>query len=132
MFDTTDQRFHAKSKRMVAGFYSMSGVVQFEPLVDSTIKVFMKELDRRYATTLNVCPFHSWLNYFAFDVIGEMTFSRRLGFLERGVDVEGIISKIKTTLQYFTVVSLTTTFNGGRRVLTNSNRWVRFHGLITC
>lgn len=122
MFDTTDQRFHAKSKRMVAGFYSMSGVVQFEPMVDSTIRVFMKSLDQRFASTRNVCPLHSWLNYFAFDAIGEMTFSRRLGFLEQGEDVDGIISKIKMTLQYFAIVRLTPTSTNGCRVLTTSNR----------
>ena len=35
---------------------------------------------------------------FAFDVMGELTFSKRLGFLERAEDVDGIMESI---WQYF-------------------------------
>ena len=31
---------------------------------------------------------------FAFDVMGELTFSKRLGFLERAEDVDGIMTSI--------------------------------------
>lgn len=34
----------------------------------------------------------------AFDVIGELTFGRRLGFLDQGCDVEGIIADIEKGL----------------------------------
>lgn len=36
----------------------------------------------------------------AFDVIGEMTFSKPLGFLEKGGDVDGIIAAIEHMLDY--------------------------------
>lgn len=36
----------------------------------------------------------------AFDVIGEMTFSKPLGFLETGTDVDGIIGALERMLDY--------------------------------
>ena len=36
----------------------------------------------------------------AFDVIGELTFSKPLGFLEKGNDVDGIIVALEHMLDY--------------------------------
>jgi len=36
----------------------------------------------------------------AFDVIGELTFSKPLGFLEKGGDVDGIITALEHMLDY--------------------------------
>lgn len=36
----------------------------------------------------------------AFDVIGELTFSKPLGFLEKGLDVDGIIVALEKMLDY--------------------------------
>lgn len=41
----------------------------------------------------------------AFDVIGELTFSKPLGFLEEGRDVDGIIAALEKMLDYSAVVS---------------------------
>ena len=45
-----------------------------------------------------------YLQFFAFDVIGELAFSRRLGFIESGTDVEDIINAIGANLSYFSVL----------------------------
>lgn len=100
----TDESEHAKTKRLIAHAYSLSTLVEFEPLVDSTTEVFLQELDRRYAQTGQVCDFGKWLQYFAFDVIGELTFSKRLGFLETGEDVSNIIRAIGANFDYFSVL----------------------------
>lgn len=41
---------------------------------------------------------------FAFDVIGEITFSHRLGFLEQGRDVDGIMANIWNTFRQTSLV----------------------------
>lgn len=46
------------------------------------------------------------LNLPQFDVVGEITFSKRLGFLEEGRDVEGIMSSIWQWFEYVAIVSL--------------------------
>ncbi|KAF2771365.1 putative P450 monooxygenase [Teratosphaeria nubilosa] len=73
---TTDEALHARMKRPVAQSFSLSTLVEFEPLTDSTTAVFLSRLDKLYAST------------------GNLTFSRRLGFMERADDVEGIIASI--------------------------------------
>ncbi|KAI0194227.1 putative benzoate 4-monooxygenase cytochrome P450 [Astrocystis sublimbata] len=112
IFSTQDEGLHRMLKRPIAGVYSMSNVVSFEPLVDSTIAVFRQELERRFVCKEEdksedkgrVCDFGVWLQYFAFDVVGEMTFSKRLGFLEEGRDVEGIIASIWHWFEYVAVL----------------------------
>ena len=100
----TDESQHARTKRAIANAYSLSKLVEFEVLVDSTIKVFLETLDERFARTGEWCDLGRLLQYFAFDVIGELTFSKRLGFLEKGEDVNGMIKAIGANFRYFSVL----------------------------
>jgi len=91
---TTDEAQHAMMKRPIAPAFSLSTLVEFEPLIDSTTAVFLSRLDELFASTGNTCDLGQWLQWYAFDVIGELTFSKRLGFLERAEDVEGICASV--------------------------------------
>ncbi|KAI1772662.1 cytochrome P450 [Hypoxylon cercidicola] len=104
IFATQDESVHRMLKRPIAGVYSMSNLVSFEPLVDRTIDVFCQELDRRFVLTGETCDLGAWLQYFAFDVVGEITFSKRLGFLEEGRDVEGIMESIWHWFEYVAII----------------------------
>ncbi|KAJ4988549.1 cytochrome p450 [Stagonosporopsis vannaccii] len=107
LFNTTDEQFHSKLRRSVANAYSMSTLVQFEPLVDSTIDAFITQINKRFADKAGpagVADFGTWLHYYAFDVIGELTFSKRLGFIDQGKDIEGIIGTLEKMLDYFAIV----------------------------
>lgn len=87
----------------------MSSLVQFEPFVDSAIQEFLKQLRVRYATDdvhASTLDFGAWLQYFAFDVICELTYSKRMGFIDCGEDVENIISDLQWVVDYAAVVSL--------------------------
>jgi cytochrome P450 len=108
LFTSTDEVFHAKLRRAVSNAYAMSSLVQFEPLVDSAIREFLAQLRNRYATESGddqVVDFGEWLQYFAFDVICELTYSKRMGFIENGGDVESIISNLQWVLNYAAIVS---------------------------
>jgi hypothetical protein len=86
----------------------MSTLVQFEPLIDSTTTKFLNQLSALYADRSHsdgVCDLGAWLQYYAFDVIGELTFSKRLGFVDLGVDVDGIIHELEKLLNYFASVN---------------------------
>ena len=105
LFATRDEDVHRALKRPVANLFSTSNVVTFEKFVDSTIQEFFDQIDTRFVKANQVCDFGAWLHYFTFDVIAELTFSKRLGFLERGEDVRGIMSSIWTFFETQSPVS---------------------------
>ncbi|KAF2822824.1 cytochrome P450 [Ophiobolus disseminans] len=108
LFTSTDEAFHAKLRRAVSNAYAMSSLVQFEPLVDSTIKEFLAQLRNRYANKCSrngdILDLGKWLQYFAFDVICELTYSKRMGFVDQGEDIEKIISDLQWVVDYAAVV----------------------------
>ena len=81
-------------KRPIAQIFSQSNVLSFEPYVDSTMHILFEELDRRFVNTGDICDFGLWLQMFAFDVMGELTFSNRFGFLEKGKDIDCVMENI--------------------------------------
>ncbi|KAJ9350283.1 cytochrome P450 [Paecilomyces variotii] len=99
LFTTLNDDFHAAIKRPISAAYSMSTLTEFEPFVDNTIHTFFRRLDE-FAEKNEPCDIAKWLQYYAFDVIGELTFSKALGFLESGHDVDGIVESIEKNLDY--------------------------------
>ncbi|KAF5981288.1 cytochrome P450 monooxygenase [Fusarium bulbicola] len=100
LFTSQDEKFHSQLRRSVSNAYAMSTLVQFEPFVDSTTTEFFKQLDQRFANQNDVLDFGTWLQYYAFDVIGELTYSKRLGFVDHGKDVDNIIGNLEWLLNY--------------------------------
>jgi hypothetical protein len=83
----------------------MSSMVSYEPLVDSTTRVFLSQTERLFSDTGAVCNFSRWLQFYAFDVIGEITWSKRLGFVEKNEDVDGVVEFLGKFLAYCAPVS---------------------------
>jgi hypothetical protein len=100
LFSSTDENYHAKYRRCVNAAFAMTSLVSYEPLVDNTTRVFLQQTEKLFARTGAVCNFSRWLQYYAFDVIGELTWSRRLGFVEKNEDVDGIVAFIGRFLSY--------------------------------
>ncbi|KAL9031271.1 MAG: hypothetical protein Q9196_000678 [Gyalolechia fulgens] len=94
IFATQDESLHRMLKKPITPIYSMSNLVSFEPYVDTTINALIARLDRLFVKTGAPCDLGKWLQMFAFDVMGEITFSKRLGFLDRGEDVDGVMESI--------------------------------------
>ncbi len=110
IFATQDENLHRMLRKPIAGIYSMSNVVTFEPYVNSTMRVFFARLDTLFVQTGAVCDLGVWLQMFAFDFMGEITFSRRLGFLEKAEDVDGIMESIWRYFKKTSPVGLLTTW----------------------
>lgn len=103
MFNTDNDKYHARLRRSVSNAYAMSTLVTFEPFVDSTSAEFIRQLKLRFSDRTGgagICDFGAWLQFYAFDVIGELTFSKRLGFVEKGVDIDNIIRDLESFLNY--------------------------------
>lgn len=91
---SSDTKLHRLLKRPIAGIYSMSNLVSFEPFIDISVRSLCSQLTKRYTEVPQPCDFSFWLHAFVFDTLGEMTFSKPYGFLEQGKDVDGIMGSI--------------------------------------
>lgn len=58
-----------------------------------------QKLDAKYAQNDHIIQLSSWVQYFAFDVMGTLSFSKRYGFLDEGADVGNMLSNIKTFMR---------------------------------
>lgn len=106
IFSTLDESVHEIMKRPIAQVYAMTSLKAYEPLMESTESVFLRKLDK-FADSGSPFDLGTWLHWFATDVIMEITFGKRLGFLEREEDVDGILETIERRFWYVAVVSRT-------------------------
>ena len=93
LFSTRDPEYHRIEKRKGGHAYWLPSLLQSEGAIDSCINLFMDRLSQKSAE--GPVDLGVWLQYFAFDVVGEMTFASKLGFLEQGKDVDGMMKAIE-------------------------------------
>lgn len=105
LFADRNIKRHNDSRRRVQGFYSMSTLVSYETFVDRCNELLVQKL-RYYECTKETIDLGHWLQCYAFDVIGCITFSQRFGFLEDGKDVDGMIDAISKSLTYSTCLGV--------------------------
>lgn len=105
VFNTRDEELHKKIKSPIAPLFSLSNVLPLEGFVNKTIQVMTEQLDKRFVESQTTFDLADWLQYFAFDVMGTLTFSKRYGFLEQGQDVNGMLSTIWTYMKTAAPVS---------------------------
>lgn len=86
-------------KAPVAPIFSVSSATTFESHVDEVLQSLSENLDKRFLKHGNIFDLGSWIQYFAFDVMGTMTFSKRYGFLDQGEDVGGMLAAIHTFMK---------------------------------
>ncbi|RYP45316.1 hypothetical protein DL769_011471 [Monosporascus sp. CRB-8-3] len=100
LFSTTDNDFHAQFRRCVNSAFAMSALVQYEPFVDNTTRLFLRQTEKLFANNPEGCNFTQWLQFYAFDVIGEITYGKRHGFVEKNQDIDGIVNHLSNLFLY--------------------------------
>ncbi|KAJ4389959.1 hypothetical protein N0V93_007432 [Gnomoniopsis smithogilvyi] len=105
MFPMRDIKKHADARRRYASLYAMSSLVGYEPYINNCIAIFSDKL-RDHAKERKRLDLSAWFQLYAFDVIGEITFSKRFGFLETGKDIGGIMHSIGAALDIMHVAGL--------------------------
>ncbi|KAJ5629935.1 cytochrome P450 [Penicillium herquei] len=101
MFSVRDPATHQALRRPVAQKFSMSSIKSLEPFADECTKIFidsMKDLEGQRV------DLGEWLQWYAFDVIGAITFQQRFGFMEQRKDVQNMIADLEVGLQYAGIV----------------------------
>ncbi|KAF2764917.1 cytochrome P450 family protein [Teratosphaeria nubilosa] len=95
LFAERDEKIHGEQRRLVSRAYSMDSMRDLEPYVDDAIHVFLTRMQEMQNQIIDM---DKWVQLFAFDVIGEITFSKRFGFMDTGAD-DGSLSLIESALK---------------------------------
>lgn len=100
---------HRNLKAGIAQKYSLSSLLNLEPLVDTVTQNFMATLRERARSTNTTSEgtrldLGEWLQFYAFDVIGAITFSRTFGFIDAGRDSRGVLKGLEGGLAYISVI----------------------------
>jgi hypothetical protein len=83
----------------------MSHLIQSESLVDEVINSLFEKLDEKFVAGGDICKIDEWLLFFAWDVVGKLTFGKAMGFMDHGKDHHGgLLSIAEQSLDYFAVV----------------------------
>lgn len=101
MFSTQDPAYHKALKQPVASKFSMTSIRSFEPYADQCADIFIEEMRKRVGQAVNLSD---WCQYYAFDVIGAITFQYRFGFMEQGRDVDNMMGSIWMALTYAGII----------------------------
>lgn len=104
IFTEIRENVHAAKKRYVSQPYSMANMQQMSGYIEDTQRLLMKKLDQASETGDRRVDLGDFLHFFAFDVLGEIAFSKKFGFLEAGYDLEGAIKTIDDVQWYDGIV----------------------------
>jgi cytochrome P450 len=105
VFPDRDVKRHAEARKRFQSMYSMSSLVNYEGYVDSCADIFGKRLTEFAAGRQTIDMAH-WFQCYAFDVIGDITYSQRFGFLDKGEDIEGLLKALHSVLKYGALVGI--------------------------
>jgi cytochrome P450 len=105
LFADLDPYHHASQRRKYASAYSMSSLVRYEPSVNECTSLLAQRFSElaAYGNTIN---FGHWLQCYAFDVIGLITFANRFGFLDNGQDKDRVFDAIENRSAYSSLVGI--------------------------
>ncbi|GAB7350709.1 hypothetical protein MBLNU459_g1265t2 [Dothideomycetes sp. NU459] len=95
LFAERNERVHGKQRSLISQAYSMTSLKDLEPYVDGSVKTFLDNMKQRQDQIVDM---GKWAQLFAFDVIGEVTFSKSFGFMDAHVD-DGSFRAIENALQ---------------------------------
>lgn len=92
-FATTDRNIHRRIRSRVSGTYSMSAILAMEELISEVMDLNLEVLE---GLVKNGKPIRidQYVNFFTFDVVGQLSMGGTIGFLKEGKDVLGLIQSV--------------------------------------
>ncbi|KAK0645202.1 Cytochrome P450 monooxygenase [Lasiodiplodia hormozganensis] len=90
-----DEAIHGAQRRLVARAYTKDSMRTLQASVDVLIVNFMKKLEQFDGKSVSL---GYWLQLFAFDAIGAVSFSRSFGYVKAGND-NGLFARLRNSLK---------------------------------
>ncbi|KAJ0383477.1 hypothetical protein COL922a_010402 [Colletotrichum nupharicola] len=108
LFSETDPERHKQERKYVAKYYSRRSISFLEPKMNDTIKLLCNQLDKQCIGSLGVekngFDLGAWILYYAWDVVGTVTFSQPFGYLKEGRDFDATLGIAKIAMEYFAAI----------------------------
>lgn len=102
LFSARDTTWHKRIKSAVAPAYSLSYLRHLEPLVDEVSEIFLAAMHDLAGQSID---FGEWLQWYAFDVIGNITFSQMFGFVKERGDPRQVLPALEVGQIYSTLLA---------------------------
>ena len=96
-----DYKRNVAMRANVAPAYSLSNVIRNEPYIDRTVTLMEQRLDEVSKDGKSV-ELGKWIHFLTWDILGEITFSKRFGFLDEAKDVGNSIANTFALAFYVT------------------------------
>lgn len=90
---------------MYANLYTQTALLSYEGYADECAEVFTQRLSEIARSGETVDMGH-WLQCYAFDVIGAITYGKRFGFLDEGKDIGNTMRALDRNMVYCTLVGI--------------------------
>ncbi|KAH7141120.1 cytochrome P450 [Dactylonectria macrodidyma] len=102
---------HAQIRRLYQNTHAMSALISYEDFVDDCADLLdqrLREMTGEFVSLGDkpLVDMGHWFQCYAFDVISMITYSTRLGFLDHGVDIAGIMSSLEDFLAYASIIGI--------------------------
>lgn len=105
VFSDRNIQRHAETRRKFQSMYSMSSLLHYETYAEAVQDVFRQRLVEMTRNRQSV-DMHHWFQCYAFDVIGNITYGRRFGFLDEGKDVDHCMASLESSMVYSSLVGV--------------------------
>ena len=93
IFSETSKAEHARKRKACSQMYAMSTLVSYEPFVNKVNTTFVARLTD-FAKRKEPFDLFTWMQFYAFDVVGEITIGQSFGLIEAGCDKDGLLDAI--------------------------------------
>jgi cytochrome P450 len=105
IFPQRDVRKHAETRKLFQGLYTLSNIIAYESFVDECTDIFTQRL-QELARDKEPVNIGHWFQCYAFDVIADITYSERFGFLDAGEDVGGVFKSLWSSMWYSSLIGV--------------------------
>ncbi|KAG4071074.1 hypothetical protein HA402_002746 [Bradysia odoriphaga] len=109
LFNTRDRAEHTRKRKVISHTFSLKSVAQFEQYMHDNLEVFVNQWDRLSRSTngdytrIDALP---WLNYLAFDIIGDLAFGAPFEMLRNGKDIAEVRESPDTPATYASAIDV--------------------------
>ncbi|RPA87783.1 cytochrome P450 [Ascobolus immersus RN42] len=97
-FNAKSSTDHKKARRRIAPAYSMNSIRKMEHFIDTRLVEMLGVFDERFVQQKQLCDFGAWSSYVAYDIVSDIVFGKRFGFLKAGADVGDLIKNFQVAL----------------------------------